>query len=143
MNTKSVSSLVAKVFAVAVLAIALFLSNPLSSFAGGVNDKKPSNLTEERVSIKYVGSNDYNVIFHVEFENPTAEKFWLIIKNDVGDVVYHKQFTDTHFSKSVFFPKDEVGDIQPTFVIRNSKDEVVRQFSVSRTMTENTVVTKL
>jgi len=143
MNTKSVSSPVVKVFSAAVLAIALFLTSSLSSFAGSLNDKKPANLTDERVSVKYVGTTESSVVFHVQFENPTAEKFWLIIKNDVGEVVYRKEFTDAHFSKSVFFQKEEVGDITPTFVIRNSKDEVVRQFSVNRTLTENTVVTKL
>ena len=139
MNTKLVKALAAVLASVVIL-----VSNPLTSQAngGGINSKK-SSLTDEQVSVKYQGTNENNVIFKVEFENPTAEKFFLIIKNDNGDVVYHQQFTDAHFSKSVFFQNTD-SEIHPTFIIRSgNNNEVVRQFKVNRTLTENTVVTRL
>lgn len=142
MNTISVSTRVVKAISVAVAAIVLFVSNPLTSLANGGDHKKAATLTEEQVNVQYVGTNDNSVVFRVAFENPTAEKFWLIIKNDNGEVVYRKQFSDAHFAKSVYFQKEE-SDIHPTFVIRNGENEVVRQFAVNRTITENTVVTKL
>ena len=136
MNTK-----VVKAIAVVMTSIVL-LGNPFTSKANGGSNGKTS-LTEEQVSVKYVGTDDNNIIFKVEFENPTAEKFWLIIKNDNGDVVYHQQFSDAHFSKSVFFQNTDT-DIHPTFVIRSSNNsEVVRQFAVNKTITESTVATKL
>jgi hypothetical protein len=143
MNTNSLSTRLVKGIAVAFAAVVILVSNPLTSQAngGGINDKKAS-LTDEQVSVKYLGTSDNNVIFKVEFENPTAQKFWLIIKNDAGDVVYHQQFTDAHFSKSVFFQNTD-SEIHPTFVIRNGNNEIVRQFAVSKTLTENTVVTRL
>ncbi len=144
MNTHSLSTRLVKGIAVALTAVVVLVSNPLASRAngGGINSKKTS-LTEEQVSVKYQGTNDNNIIFKVQFENPTAEKFWLIIKNDNGDVVYHQQFSDVHFAKTVFFQNTE-SQIQPTFVIRSSNNsEVVRSFQVSKTLTENTVVTKL
>ena len=142
MNTISVSTRVVKAISVAVAAIVLFVSNPLTSLANGGDHKKAATLTEDQVNVQYVGTNDNSVVFRVAFENPTAEKFWLIIKNDNGEVVYRKQFSDAHFAKSVYFQKEE-SDIHPTFVIRNGENEVVRQFAVNRTITENTVVTKL
>ena len=143
MNTNSLITRVVKGIAVAFAAVVILVSNPLTSQAngGGINNKKAS-LTDEQVSVKYQGTSDNNIVFKVEFENPTAEKFWLIIKNDNGDVVYHQQFTDTHFSKSVFFQNTD-SEIHPTFVIRNGNNEIVRQFAVNRTLTENTVVTRL
>jgi hypothetical protein len=143
MNTNFVSTRVGKAISVAVAAVVILVSNPFSSQANGdgVNNKKAS-LTDGQVSVKYLGTNDNNVIFKVEFENPTAEKFWLIIKNDAGDVIYHQQFSDTHFTKSVFFQNTD-SEMRPTFVIRNGNNEIVRQFSVNRTLTESTVVTKL
>ncbi len=144
MNTKSFSTRVVKGIAVALAAVVLLVSNPLTSSAngGGISNKK-ATLTEEQVSVKYQGTSDNNIIFKVEFNNPTAEKFWLIIKNDNGDVVYHQQFSETHFSKSVFFQNTD-SEIHPTFVIRSSNNsEIVRQFLVNKTVTENTVVTKL
>jgi len=143
MNTNSLITRVVKGIAVAFAAVVILVSNPLTSQAngGGINNKKAS-LTDEQVSVKYQGTSDNNIVFKVEFENPTAEKFWLIIKNDNGDVVYHQQFTDAHFSKSVFFQNTD-SEIHPTFVIRNGNNEIVRQFAVNRTLTENTVVTRL
>ena len=142
MNT-NLSSRVVKVIAVALTAVVVLVSNPLTSQAngGGINNKKAS-VTEEQVSVKYQGTHDNNVVFKVEFENPTTEKFWLIIKNDAGDVVYHQQFNSAHFSKSVFFQNTD-SEIHPTFVIRNGNNEIVRQFAVNRTLTENTVLTRL
>jgi len=139
MNTK-----VVKALAIALTAVVVLVSNPFTSQAngGGINSKKAS-LTEEQVSVKYQGTSDNNIIFKVEFENPTGEKFSLIIKNDNGDVVYHQQFTDTHFAKSVFFQNTD-SEIHPTFIIRSANNnEIVRQFAVNKTLTENTVVTRL
>ncbi|HEX9513891.1 MAG TPA: hypothetical protein VF939_25545 [Puia sp.] len=121
-------------------AIVLFVSNPLTSQANG--GKKSSTLNDEQVNVQYVGTNDNSVVFRVALENPTAAKFWLIIKNDNGEVVYRKQFNDAHFVKSVYFQKEET-DIHPTFVIRNGENEIVRQFAVNTMVTENTIVTKL
>jgi hypothetical protein len=142
MNTKSVSTRVVKAISVTLVAVVILVSNPFTSQANGGGNDKAASLTEAQVSVKYVGTNDNNIVFKVEFDNPTAEKFWLIIKNDAGDVVYHQQFTDAHFSKSVFFQNTD-SEIHPTFVIRNGNSEITRQFAVSKTLTENTVVTRL
>ncbi|MBN9384647.1 MAG: hypothetical protein J0H74_28090 [Chitinophagaceae bacterium] len=131
------SNFVVKTLTVAAVALVFFAS---SAFAN--DGSKKAGLTDEQVNVQYVGSTQTQVAFRVEFENPTSEKFWLIIKNDAGDVVYRKQFSDAHFSKSVFVLRDEA-DIRPTFIIRNSAGEVVRQFAVTSTVVENTVVTKL
>jgi hypothetical protein len=128
-----------KSLAAVVVAVVFFVSNPLVSLA---NDGKKAGPKDDQVSVQYVGTSENQVVFHVEYENPTAEKFWLIIKNDAGDVVYRKLFSDTHFSKSVYVLKEDT-DIRPTFIIRNSNNEIVRQFAVSNVITENTVVTKL
>ena len=140
MNTNSINTRVVKVITIALAAIVLFVSNPLTSQANG--GKKTSILTEEQVNVQYVGTNDNSVVFRVELANPAATKFWLIIKNDNGEVVYRKQFSDAHFVKSVYFQKEEA-DIHPTFIIRSAENEIVRQFAVNTTVTENTVVTKL
>lgn len=126
-----------KTLTVAAVAVVFFASSAFANEGG-----RKAGLTDEQVNVQYVGATQNQVAFRVEFENPTAEKFWLIIRNDAGDVVYRKQFSDVHFSKSVFVLRDEA-DIRPTFVIRNNSGEVVRQFAVTSTVVENTVVTKL
>ena len=126
-----------KTLTAAAVAVVFFASSAFANEGG-----KKAGLTDEQFNVQYVGATQNQVAFRVEFENPTAEKFWLIIKNDAGDVIYRKQFNDVHFAKSVYVLKDET-DIRPTFIIRNNAGEVVRQFAVTSTTVENTVVTKL
>src|ERR1700754_3807593 len=114
---------VVKFIAVALIAVAV--SNP--TFANGGENKKAAN--EAQVSVKYQGTSNNALSFKVEFDNPTGEKFSLIIKNDNGDVVYHGQFNGTHFAKNVYFENTD-SEIEPTFIIRNANNEVVRQFHV-------------
>ena len=131
---------VAKIIAVAFTAAVVVVSNPLSTLANGGENKKAA--TEQEVSVKYQGVTNNSIAFKVEFDNPTGEKFALIIKNDNGDVVYHQAFTGTHFAKNVYFENAD-NDIQPTFIIRGANNEVVRQFRITKTVTENTTVTSL
>jgi hypothetical protein len=134
---------VAKFIAVAFTAVVVLVANPLASHANGGGSKKVSTLTDAQVSVKYVGTSNNQVVFQVVFDNPTAEKFSLIIKNDAGDVVYHQQFSETHFAKNVYFENTD-SEIQPTFIVRSSTgSDVVRHFQVVKTVTENTTVTSL
>jgi hypothetical protein len=132
-----------KVIVAALAAVVILIGNPLTSKAnGGGNDSKKTSTVEAQVSVSYQGTSDNQIVFKVEFENPTAQKFWLIIKNDNGDIVYHHQFSDTKFAKNVCFENTDT-EIQPTFIIRTDNGDVVRQFQVNKTITENTVVTSL
>lgn len=131
---------VVKAIAVVATALVVLVSNPLVTKANGGGTK--ASINDEQVSVKYVGTDDNHVVFQVQFDNPTGEKFSLIIKNDNGDVVYHQQFNQTHFAKNVYFENTD-GEIEPTFIIRNANNEVVRQFHVVKTITENTTVTSL
>lgn len=138
MKTNAVKVIVASLAAVVIL-----ISNPLTSKANGGGNNKTTSPAEAQVSVKYEGLSDNHIVFKVEFENPTAQKFWLIIKNDNGDIVYHHQFSDVKFAKNVCFENTDT-EIQPTFVIRTSDNvDIVRQFQVNKTVIENTVVTSL
>jgi hypothetical protein len=134
---------VAKIIAVAFTAVVVLVANPLASHANGGGAKKVSTLTDAQVSVKYVGTSNNQVVFQVVFDNPTGEKFALIIKNDAGDVVYHQQFNETHFAKNVYFENTDT-EIQPTFIVRGANGtDIVRHFQVVKTVTENTTVTSL
>jgi hypothetical protein len=132
---------VAKFIAVALSAAVIVAGNPLTTLANGGENKKAA--TDQQVTVKFQGASNNTVAFKVEFENPTGEKFALIIKNDNGEVVYNQLFNDTHFSKNVFIADTE-DDIHPTFVIRKADNtEIVRQFQISKTVTESTTATQL
>lgn len=92
--------------------------------------KDAATVLEKQVSVKFEGNADNSVVFRVAFENPTAQKFTLIIKNDAGDVLYNGQFTDAHFSKAIHLLKDD-SEMNPVFVIRSGNQKVEQAFKVS------------
>jgi hypothetical protein len=141
MNTKTKNHTV-KVIAVALTAVLFLFGSPLTSKANGGGSKKYSSITEAQVSVTYQGVSDNSLVFKVDYDNTKGEKFRLIIKNDNGDVVYQQQFSDAHFSKTIFF-RDTDTEINPTFVIRSGNNEIVRQFQVNKIITETTVATGL
>jgi hypothetical protein len=115
-----------KSVSVLATAAALLVSNPAS--ANTIDDKSPVNA---QVSVKYTGSNSKTIVFRVNFENTTAEKFWLIIKNDAGEVVYEEQFTDLHFDRNVYLDVEET-KIKPTFIIRLKDQDIERKLMVTK-----------
>jgi hypothetical protein len=131
-----------KVIAVALTAVLFVFGSPLTSKANGGGSKKSSPITEAQVSVTYQGVSDNSLVFKVDYDNSANEKFWLIIKNDNGDVVYHQQFSDAHFSKTIYFQNTDT-EITPTFIIRANNNDIVRQFQVNKIITETTVVTGL
>jgi len=125
MNSKMKNFAVKSLSMLATAAV-LLVANPASAHSG--SDKKPAN---GQVSVKYTGSNSKTVVFRLNFENTTAEKFWLIIKNDAGEVVYEEQFTDLHFDRNIYLDVDET-KIKPTFIIRLKDQDIERKLLVTK-----------
>jgi hypothetical protein len=125
------------------LATALLLTfATASAYAKPIKETKISNPAEKLVTVSYVGATESSFIFHVSFDNRSGEKFWLIVKNDAGDVVYEQAYKDSHFDKAILIPK-ESDAITPSFVIRTANTSVERKFVVNRQLSENVVVTTL
>lgn len=134
MNSK-IGNFATRSVAVLATATALLVSNP--SKANTIQDSKHVQPIDGQVSVKYTGSNSKTVVFRLSFENTNAERFWLIIKNDAGDVVYEEQFTDIHFDRNIFLDVEE-SKIKPTFIIRLKDQDIERKLSVTkRTATED------
>jgi hypothetical protein len=136
-----VNNRVLQVISATATAVLLIVSNPLATQASGLVHAKTGRIGDNQVSAQYIGTDEDSYVFRVEFENPEAQKFSFIIKNDDDVIVYEGQFSDAHFAKTVRLPKDEVVS-HPTFIIRAANGEVKRSFTVSRVVTENLVVTK-
>lgn len=127
---------------VSVLAATALLSFSAANLQAAPIIEKIISPTEQQVVVKYVGTTDNNLIFHLEYENKTGEKFYLIVKNENGDIVYQNAFNDVHFEKNVRLPKEDY-EMKPTFIIRTANEQVERKFSVNRQVSENIVVTSL
>lgn len=103
---------------------------PLATKANTINGKEIVALTAKQVSVQYAGSKEDSKVFHVTFDNPEAQKFSLIIKNDEGDVIYQGQFSDVHFSKSIHLLSEEA-EMNPTFIIRVGDQKSVHTFKAN------------
>jgi len=125
-----------------VLAAAALLSLGTAQLQAAPVIEKIVSPTDKKVTVNYVGVSNNSLVFHLEFENKTGEKFWLIVKNDVGDIVYENVYNDVHFSKNIRITEEE-SEMNPTFIIRTSSEQVERKFSVKANVTENFVVTAL
>ena len=141
MTTKNVLLTVAMAFIV-------LATTPFNSSANNGGEKTTraktttTPLAESQMSVKYTGANDKGLTFNVQFENPGAQKFILVIKNTEGEVLYQAQFHDVHFNKTIQFLQDEE-EIRPVFIIRAGKQELLQSFTINRTVTEQIEVTKL
>ncbi len=131
-----------KAMSILATAAVLVAGNPTGSYANNDHGTKPVSILNEQVSVQYIGTNDNSFVFHVEFENTSAQKFVLIVKNEAGTTVYQEQFTDAHFSKNFHLLRED-GEIRPTFIIRAGNQQIERSFVVNTKLTENVVVTKL
>jgi hypothetical protein len=125
-----------------VVAAAALLSLGSANLKAAPVIEKIISPTDKNVNVTFVGATDNSLVFHLEFENKTGEKFYLIVKNDAGDIVYQASYNDVHFEKNIRILKED-SEIHPTFVIRTANEQVERKLSVSRKTSENFVVTTL
>lgn len=148
MNATSVRAAMTKMPLVTLTAV-LMIAAPFASKANNNNKEKEkvaaAALSAKQVSVQYTGTLEGNILFRVKFDNPTAQKFSLIVKNHLGDVLYSGQFTDASFNKVVSFVSDGEDEMTPNFIIRIGSQQISQSFSVNRSteIEEQLVVTKL
>jgi hypothetical protein len=125
-----------------VLAAVALLSLGTAKLQAAPIIEKIISPSDKQVTVKFIGVSDNSLVFHLEFDNTSGEKFWLIVKNDAGDVVYQNAYNDKHFEKNIRIAKED-SEMNPTFVIRTANEQVERKFSVKTKVSENFVVTTL
>jgi hypothetical protein len=125
-----------------VIAAAALLTIGTAKLQAAPLIEKISSPTDKQVTVNFVGATESNYVFHLEFDNKTGEKFYLIVKNDAGEIVYQNAFTGAHFETNIRLPKEET-EIHPTFVIRTSNEQIEKKFSVSRNVSESFVATSM
>jgi hypothetical protein len=125
-----------------VLAAAAMLTFGSAKASAAPIIEKIISPTDKEVSVNFVGASDNTLVFHLNFENKSGEKFYLIVKDDAGQIVYQSAFSEVHFDKNIRIMSD-ASEVHPTFIIRTSTEQIERKISVNHEVSENYVVTTL
>ena len=97
--------------------------------------------SQDSTTIKYLGTQDDQVIFHIAHINPQGSFFNLIVRDQDGSELYQHGFHDRFFNKQFRLPRTDKSKL--SFIIRNGKDEIVRSFEIDTRVIEDVVVTRL
>jgi hypothetical protein len=104
------------------VAATLFLSGLFFLQAGATKAQshKDTPATASPVNVTYVGSQDGNYIFDVQFDNNAGDTYYVAVVDDAGNTLYKGLYTDKKFDKKFKLPSgDEINSV--SFVIRNLK----------------------
>src|SRR5579862_603037 len=99
--------------------------------------------TDKATSVKYVGTQDDVILFNVSVDNPSGNKFSVIVTDNEGNQLFREVYNDRKFDKRFKLPKSETGKL--TSVVRNFRDasDDVYSFEVKNRVVEDVVVTSL
>jgi hypothetical protein len=103
--------------AATMLLSGLFFLNAGATTAQSHKDTPAAN----PVNVTYVGSQDGNYIFDVQFDNNAGDTYYVAVVDDAGNTLYKGLYADKKFDKKFKLPAgDEINTV--SFVIRNLKN---------------------
>ena len=92
--------------------------------------------------VTYLGSGDDQMSFNMKYDNASGGKFFVIVKDSEGEVMFNQSFKDKTFNKTFKVPAD-MGKL--SFVVRDvtSKTEKKIEISTERRFVEEVSVTRV
>ena len=115
-----------------ILAIGLIVASVHAAKVATIDDKgnknpkiEKANVERGDASVKYVGeTTDNGIVFDVNYENPTGQRFVLAISNSQGDIIFYQNYKGFGFHKTVVIKNDAetVGTV--SFSVKSNSDEI-------------------
>lgn len=88
----------------------------------------PASLTTTSATVRHIGNPPGSAVFQVLYDNPTGERFTVIIKDMEGAVLYQDRYSDRKFDKKYQLPQEQSGQLK--FIIKGSRSNQVQTFEV-------------
>ena len=112
-------------------AATLFLSGLFFLHAGATNAQSHKDKAEANpVNVTYIGSQDGNYIFDVQFDNNAGDTYYVAVVDDAGNTLYKGMYSDKKFDKKFKLPSgEEINTV--SFVIRNLKSNSSFTYAVA------------
>jgi hypothetical protein len=84
----------------------------------------------DNAAIRYLGTQDDKLVFDLAYTSPAGDRFYVIIKDQDGDVLYQNLFNERSIHKQFLLPKPEKDRV--IFVIRDFRDaDIIKAFDVN------------
>ena len=126
-------------YAISKLTVGLALFSAVALNQAKANTTHP---IEKSAEVKYLGATDDAVLFKVSFDNPSNTKYFISVVDEEGNQLFRGVYTDKKFDKRFLLPKSDKQKL--TFIIRNTKDEELKQtFEIRTAFVEDVVVTRI
>ena len=126
-----------------VAAFVILLATAMPSFVSAQNTPQVTTGGGVHAAIKYVGTQDDQLIFKLEIDNNLNESYSLKIRDEEGNTFFEERFKDKKVSRRFAIKKEDAGELL-TFIIRSSKDQQIETFQIDRNvrMVEDLVITR-
>jgi hypothetical protein len=86
--------------------------------------------TDNAAKVKYLGTQDDMIVFNVSYDNPQGGKFLVTIKDQDGNQLYQRFYSDKSFYKQFKLPKTDKDKV--VFIFRNGQEApIVKTFAVN------------
>jgi hypothetical protein len=122
-------------------ALALFFATAFSTGSFATDSPNKSTTTAKTFDVKYMYSVEDGFVFNVKYDNLSAGYFDLLIKDETGETLYQRSFSDKTFSKKFQLSKSL---IKAVFIIRPQQAaEQSFEVMVQSRVTEDVVVSRL
>jgi hypothetical protein len=141
MKRQNVNTIARKFFAGSMVAAVLFLSVQCKANNHSVNTTSVLENVDPitKPSVKYVGSKNDNLLFHVNFKNTNNEFYTVEVLDDENEVLYRLSAKDKEFNKT--FELTSYTDINKlSFVIKSNKVNFKESFDINITTTSTSHV---
>ena len=93
------------------------------SHTGNSTDATPVNVT-------YLGSQEGNYVFDVQFENNSGDTYYVAVVDDAGNTLFKGLYADKKFDKKFKLPPgEEINNV--SFVIRNVRNNSSYTYAVN------------
>jgi hypothetical protein len=126
-------------------ALSLVFAASLSSvsFAKGTTNNAPVKETSnaKTFNVNYIGAVEDGYIFNIKYDNLTSNDFDLAIKDETGEIIYQRSFSDKNFNRKFQLSKSL---IKAVFILRpaHANEQSVEVAIQSRT-TEDVVISRM
>ena len=110
----------------------MFLSAVFFLHAGATNAQNHNGNPADAaaVNVTYLGSQDGNYVFDVQFENNSGDTYYVAVVDDSGNTLFKGLYSDKKFDKKFKLPPgEEINNV--SFVIRNIRSNSSFTYAVN------------